>query len=261
MKNLFDKNGFNFYTKYGKIGIVRKDKMAKENALKSFENACDNLVKSKYVLIDKSISEILKTIAQNQDLYNYLAVSVLNYNFLKDYKKAASVDGQFLVPESKEQNIAFCFCLLNSIDARKINITSLIDNHFSKDGIEGFDLFCEKIILPFKRNLSECYLSDNIPNASDEIEQKIEANFALSLEVKQRLQYLLNELISSVINLKRIDAIHKNDVCFALKMGVECLIKDDVSTAYGLFLIVIYDTKVYKKLKNQILEIKQLFNN
>ena len=39
------------------------------------------MTNSNYVLVDKSISEILKSIAKNRDVFNLIAEQVISFNF------------------------------------------------------------------------------------------------------------------------------------------------------------------------------------
>ena len=75
-----------------------------------FLNAISSTLESKYIYIDRKISDILISIAKTPDVYNVIAKCMINYDFKEAWKKA--VKSNFIkLPLNEEDRIAFIFCL------------------------------------------------------------------------------------------------------------------------------------------------------
>ncbi len=130
------------------------DVMSKtENTIEidNFLNAISSMLESKYILIDRKISDILYAIANTRDVYNVIAVAMINYDFKTSWRHA--VNSTFIkLPEDENDRIAFIFCLLNNIDDKNLDITMVLDKYFSYDlETKPYELFCKNIIVEFKR--------------------------------------------------------------------------------------------------------------
>ena len=118
--------------------------------IEDFLNAVSSTLESKYIFIDRKISDILISIAKSPDVYNVIAKAMINYDFKEAWKKA--VKSNFIkLPESDDDRIAFIFCLLSNIDDKNLDITMVLDKYFSYDSeIKPFELFCKNVIVEFK---------------------------------------------------------------------------------------------------------------
>ena len=67
--------------------------------INNFLLSIQNMLESKYILIDRRISDILLTIAETDTIYNLIAECMINFDFGMEWKRAT--EGQFLkLPES-----------------------------------------------------------------------------------------------------------------------------------------------------------------
>lgn len=117
----------------------------------NFLNAISSMLESKYILIDRKISDILYSIANTRDVYNVIARAMINYDFKASWRQA--VNSAFIkLPEDENDRIAFIFCFLNNIDDKNLDITMVLDKYFSYDSeVKPYELFCKNIIVEFKR--------------------------------------------------------------------------------------------------------------
>lgn len=115
-----------------------------------FLNAVSSTLESKYIFIDRKISDILISIARTPDVYNTIAKCMINYDFKESWR--ISVKSNFIkLPENDDDRIAFIFCLLSNIDDKNLDITMLLNKYFSYDSeIRPYELFCKNIIVEFK---------------------------------------------------------------------------------------------------------------
>lgn len=117
----------------------------------NFLNAISSMLESKYILVDRKISDILYSIANNEDVYRTIARCMINFDFRLAWSRAAG--STFIkLPERDCDRIAFIFCLLNNIDDKNLAITMVLDKYFSYDAeTRPYELFCKNIIVEFKR--------------------------------------------------------------------------------------------------------------
>ena len=127
--------------------------MAKSNEtmeIDNFLNAISSMLESKYILIDRKISDILYSIANTESVYNVIAKSMINFDFKRQW--GIAVNSAFIkLPEDEDDRIAFIFCFLNNIDDKNLDITMVLSKYFSYDAnVKPYELFCKNIIVEFK---------------------------------------------------------------------------------------------------------------
>ena len=92
--------------------------MYTQTEIQPFIDACDAMARSKFILVDKRIGDILKSIATTKPVYNAIAEAMINFNWSAAWKIATNKAGEFVVPEESNKFIAFVFCLLKNIDSK-----------------------------------------------------------------------------------------------------------------------------------------------
>lgn len=225
----------------------------KDVNIEDFLNAVSSTLESKYILIDKKISDILLSIANTQDVYNVIAKSMINFDFIVAWKNA--VKSNFIkLPENDDDRLAFIFCFLSNIDDKNLDITMVLDKYFSYDNnTKPFELFCKNIIVEFKmlvlkklnvESEPEVIFTDK-PNQVDE--------FGL-------LEGMVGDMKQSVIIQKKVKhlAVKKEEFIKILE-SFEKAIKEKNTTYFESFVIMI-NTAVSKnkELKNKFTQISNL---
>lgn len=225
----------------------------KDVNIEDFLNAVSSTLESKYILIDKKISDILLSIANTQDVYNVIAKSMINFDFIVAWKNA--VKSNFIkLPENDDDRLAFIFCFLSNIDDKNLDITMVLDKYFSYDNnTKPFELFCKNIIVEFKmlvlkklnvESEPEVIFTDK-PNQVDE--------FGL-------LEGMVGDMKQSVIIQKKVKhlAIKKEEFIKILE-SFEKAIKEKNTTYFESFVIMI-NTAISKnkELKNKFTQISNL---
>lgn len=115
-----------------------------------FIASINDMLASKYILIDRKISEILLSIADTHEVYNLIAECMVNFDFKQEWKLATATNVMKL-PAVAEKRISFIFCLLNNIDDKNLDATAVLERYFSYDStVSPYDLFCKNIIVEFK---------------------------------------------------------------------------------------------------------------
>lgn len=168
-----------------------------------FTKACDKMIDSKYIMVDKRIADVLKSIAECKPVYNLIAECMINFNFDKQFK-AGTTGNEFVLPEDPKDLVAFVFCLLNCLDDKKININDLLMRFYSHDNqISSYTSFNNNVILKFRNAVYFLLVGENLDNAEVKEEKKVEIkNF--DTEINARLMFLVKDIKDYVSGLKKI---------------------------------------------------------
>ncbi len=188
-----------------------------------FIASIDSMVASKYILVDRKISDVLLSIADTRVVYNTIAECMINFDFKTEWQKAIS--GQvFKLPDTDEKKISFIFCMLNNIDDKNINFTAILDRYFSYDKkVSSYDNFCNVIIVEFKRLILKKLSEDYI--IADEIEyQEFEVNAEEEIVVLSAMLSNFRRLLLSQKKLKNT-YVSKEDL-IAMLSTFELVIKN-----------------------------------
>lgn len=216
------------------------------------EKACDKMLASKFVLIDKRISEILSVIASNSALYNLLIEYVIPFNYEHEFKLASSAEGCFFMPKEPEKIAPFVFLLLSNIDDKNVDILRLLEKNFSQEGKDAYSEFLSTIIVSFK-NACKALASGN-----NKVEAISQQKNLLSRDIAQRISFLLKNFQKEELDSKRLSNELINNATIILNSLLENLQKNDARTVYALYLG--FKTLMGKKFSKQLNETDELFD-
>lgn len=157
-----------------------------KDELIEFEKVLDQACRSKFIMVDKRISDILKCIASTESVYELIKKTLVNFDFAKELKIATSIDGHFSMPNDDIRAIALTFCILNAVDDKKLDITMLLANNFT--GEDPYAKFCDQVFLRFKTAV----LGLLGTNVEEHVEEHRETPISASL--LDRAEFLANQL-------------------------------------------------------------------
>ena len=179
---------------------MTEEKLLEE--INPFIDACDKMVASKFIMIDKRISDVLKSIAKTELVFELVKQSMVNFNFDKEWKLATAKVGYMLPPEEPYKFIAFVFSLLNCIDDKKLNTSELLSRYFSKSESNNgpYNEFCESLIVRFKNIVVAKIL--NKSEVVREKKEKVVVDF--DKDVLSRLAFLIKDLKDYIQGLKKV---------------------------------------------------------
>jgi len=127
-----------------------------QKKIKIFFDACNELIRGKFILSDIKISRMLKTIATCQTLYSLFSNCLLNYNFDREFRNARISNkvngGYFVMPTEERKIVALVFCLLLEVDKGSISLQSFVnENFYSSEGYNvSYSNFSINVLVPFK---------------------------------------------------------------------------------------------------------------
>lgn len=217
------------------------------------------MMDSKLVIVEKSISELLRQIAQNDGIYNLIAETVLGFNFEKELN-ASMQEGVIVLPKANDKIIPLVFCILNDIDNGKISAISFITKTFNDSKEEGYQKFCKEIVEPFVFAIKDCL-------GAGDVEEEVVCegeNFYLeevfTSELVDRMRYITKDVQTKINELKKGDTTFKNAVstiCYSIDL---CLDEKQLIGIFGLFSGLKIALIGLKKFKNEVKEVDLLLN-
>ena len=132
--------------------------MNRQEELRVFLDASEDLITSKYILADIKIVNLLKSIASSDSLLALFKNCLEGFDYdlaSKKYliknKYFSDDKGEFILPQSARELLAFVFCILMDIDAKRIIFGEFLNKYFYEDGSysASFSAFTNAMIRPF----------------------------------------------------------------------------------------------------------------
>ncbi len=199
-----------------------------------FIASINDMLASKYILIDRKISNILLSIADTHEVYNLIAECMINFDFKSEWKKATSTNVMKL-PSGNEKRISFIFCLLNNIDDRNLDATEVLEKYFSYDStVSPYDLFCKNIIVEFK-NLVLVKLNLQSVIEVSAAEQALDREQFSEQNEFSALAKLLDDFVSFISSQKKLKHcfMEKNDLIAVVSTFKEVVINAQTEYFYS----------------------------
>lgn len=138
----------------------------KYGEIQNFITACDELISAKFVVADKRIAEVLRTIANSTELSRLFDAVTKQFDYLsakRSYLRfpaaAGSSHGTAFLPAERGDVLAFVFCLLVEFDAGTAFLGDFLLRYFYEDGsyTASFAIFTERMIVPFRDIVKSCF--------------------------------------------------------------------------------------------------------
>ena len=234
--------------------------MTGNEEIKKFAELSDNFIQSKYILIDRNISLLLHSAVESSEIYNLIAKSMINFDFVSEWKIATENGNSIIYPEDKLKKIAFIFCMLNNIDDRKLDITKVFEHYFGHDkNLMPYDLFCKTVIVEFK----ELVLTELGVDLSEDVSEKEGLTPEEIKEKENEMLTLIFKLKDEIRKHKKVKGtkVSKSDI-IAVVSTLEYAVKsNDMEYFYALTISIKILTEKVRKLKNIVLKIEEISNS
>ena len=73
------------------------------NSISEFTTACDSMISSKYILVDKRLGDVLKSIASTREVFNLISECMVNFSFERELEIATSRLGKLTIPATRSR--------------------------------------------------------------------------------------------------------------------------------------------------------------
>lgn len=180
-----------------------------ERDLIRFDELCDELIKSKFIVAEVKIMKLLKCIADSQILFDSLEKCLTGFNYEYEYTKAkvptddAKLRNKFTfqLPIEPSKKVALIFRILYDIDTKAVDLQKFINEFFIVDDepYMGFSNFINSIVVPFKNDFE--YIITGVKRVEE----------APIVEYKEELKLKEHYLIDIIEILKKMNEIIDKD--------------------------------------------------
>lgn len=134
------------------------------DSIQLFEERCEDLAQSPFILADKKISNLLRTVAVQEDLYRLTERTLERFNYEVEFMKARRPRPDrpermtLVLPDSREKLAAFVFCLLCEFENGERDLQTFLDAFFEADStVEAFSAFTAAVIRPYRLAVRQLY--------------------------------------------------------------------------------------------------------
>lgn len=229
----------------------------KSDGFGEFLSACDSLKNCKYVIAEKKIAELLKSIADNKKLYSMFGSALYGFDYNLVFSECVS-GGAFFLPSDSKKAIALVFRILLDIDSGKTSFRNFLDAYFySVSPNESYARFCLEVISPFE---SYCRIAFSQPDAfrlpkDSDAEQEYEnVNGKFRADLKSDALNCVATLME-IANATITGVIDRAEFVACLNGLIKAIKADDYDNIISAFLGVKYAVAYFFKSSKSVIEI------
>lgn len=221
--------------------------------LKPFNNACDEFISGKYILVDMKIASILNLIANDEKLKNIVNSCLQDYDFNAEYKKYAiiSEDGSNLtLPSDDKDIIAFVYNLLYKFKSGNLDFYHFLTKFFGAENVNSkeFGEFARTVIIPFKSAINNIYSKRHILVETNDYQTNIYNKIMSTIK-----------LVLKNLDLYKLNMNQKEEFTMLLNSLYLASEKNDKKLVYSLMIGLDYFTKSNKKSRVAYLSLEECF--
>lgn len=229
--------------------------------IKPFVDACDKMTASKFIMIDKRVSDVLKSIASVDLVFDAVKQCMINFNFEKEFRNATQKVGYLFAPEEPHKFIAFTFSLLNFMDDKKLSASDLLSKYYSKteDPAGPYSEFCQSIIVRFKETLVSIIMNKSEITRPATTKDEV---VIVDKDVLSRLAFLLKDLKDYIQGLKKIrkGSLTKGELQEVICSAISCVKNGDVKYIRAFITAIKAGQGKEKEIDKRLCEILDIVN-
>ncbi len=202
----------------------KRCQLTKREELNAFLEKADELIEGNYILADIKIAGLLKTIASSDTLLAIFGNCLSGFDYAAAKKKylvgskyLPGEKGEFIMPASQRDLLAFVFTLLVDIDAKRVDFGDFLNKYFYEDGSfsSGYAAFINAMIKPFRSavgNITESVMEGRVQDPVEAAKEE-EKNRAIRQEELKKEREKEKELSGKTYaeNVKKIKAMLLED--------------------------------------------------
>ncbi len=238
-----------------------------------FVVACNDLLSGKFLDLNKRLDKFLSVMTQSEDILDFLAECLDNFDEEVEFAKAFSVDRKTGVvkvefPAEDKKRLALSVTIFNDLINGKLNTNQFLETYFKDKKLTPVQNFLEKVIKPYRDLLCKHFSLDTNITVEDIKRQAEQEKVLKKEEEKDKEENLfpnLDELLSGVVKTtNQILAILKfekkrtenlDDLEFVLNSIIQACEKRDLMVINGLVIGLNYVSKKFKNTRHLVEEL------
>ena len=239
-----------------------------ERELRTFHERCEEVCSSRFILAEKKISDLLKSVVLSPVLYRITERCLDGFNYEVEFLKVRVADAgtgryRLELPESRTRLAAFVFCLLCELESKKRDLQRLLEDYFAPDGncVEGYAAFCRTVIEPYEAVMTafagEFEEGDEAP--PEPVREKFFGSDFASLSAST-----MEEIVEKCGEIARLTAVEKSfsvqdrqDLQFLIEAFCHALATRDRKLIRALFVGLKSAYRGYKKFYDPVNSIEK----
>lgn len=213
------------YSKETCLGAKETNILTKNEELAAFSEKAEEFIASSYILADMKIVGLLKAIAQSDTLLAVFKNCLSGFDYASAQRKylvknkyLSEDKGEFVLPQTSRELLAFVFNILVDIDAKNVDLSAFINKYFYVDGSfsAAYAAFISQMIKPFcsavisiMQGVIDGSVQDPVEALSEEEDRKIKEKEIAEKEEAIEKDLLEKSYGKSLKEIKRLLLLDK----------------------------------------------------
>ena len=148
----------------------------KEDAFRLFDEAVTALINSNFIITQKPITDLLRCLVFSEQLRTFLAECKKGVDYEAELHAAVretETGYEFVLPTGNKRIIVLVTGILRDIDMGTRSMTAFLHDFYPvQDNHEAYHLFCDDVLLPYKKAFRQSFLFDSdLPEQASEEER------------------------------------------------------------------------------------------
>jgi len=228
--------------------------MSNIQELQPFNNACDEFISGKYILIDLKIQSILNIISNDAKLTNIVNSCLQDYDFNSQAKQHLINNRSDMVglslPIVDKEIVAFVYNMLYRFQSKTIDFYEFLKEYYNAENAGGkeFGEFARTIITPFKNAINSIYSKRHVLVETSDYQNNIYNKIITTIK-----------LILKSLDNYRLNMTQKEEFTMLLNALHIASEKNDKKLVFSLMIGLDYFTKCNKKSRHAYLMLEECF--
>ena len=255
--------------------------ITRKQSIEHFSLRMDELISSNYLLADKKITNILKTVTASKLFYELICFTATGFSY-ENYL-ASLPKGQYFPLDNKKNLIAFGFSLFSEIDQKNEDLLNILSLYYKAESFDKmFKLFADNFLMPFKNIVLD--VANELLNTTDSEEyenSKVKINpqkkeptktedspVQLTIETVQPtkkyltcyrdIQKILISEKGKIIHCKHVKDAEKSDLLGLLDRFKDCLFRGNKEAIKTAFIGYKYAITAFKRIDSEVDDIERI---
>lgn len=248
----------------------------RQQSIDNFTKCIDALIYSSYILSDKKLTDLMRTLSTSKMLYKLIEHCTDDFDFYAQYEKSfvsgeTFGKGTYVPPTDARATIAFVFGLLYQINTNQIELLPLLDKYFyAGENTDRFRNFTMQVLVPFRTEIlhaTKAMMEEQFYVEPKEAEVQVKPaaenqkrSYVLTKKDARQISTYLDETRAIILQYK-IDVKQKTELVDVYTAFRATLFGDNAKLIKSAYLAYKYITLYYRKNDNNISRVEQILKN
>ncbi len=247
-------------------------------AVEEFVIECNDMLSGKFFDLEKRLGKFLSCMAKSEDLIDFLADCLANFDEETEFNKAFELDrktgaAKLTLPSEDKKRLALSVTIFNNLTNGKLNSNQFLETYFQDNKLTPIQNFLDKIITPFRdilcknfgisANVSAVELKKRLEESRKQVEKEVvqpekeEDDLPHLTELLQEISKTGNQVLALLkFEKKRTDVL--DDVEFVTNSIIRACEKGDLMVVNGLVVGLNYVSRKFKNVRHLVDDMNSL---